>query len=654
MGYVGGEISDQRAQNMDYYLGEPYGNEIEDRSQVITREVADTIEWMMPDILRVFTTSDRAVEFEPVGPEDEEQAKQETDVVNYVFYKENQGFLIFYSWFKDALLSKNGIVKCFWDEAEVETREEYSAKNDDELAFLLQDPELEVVEKEEFIDELTGLMAYNLVCKRTQKKGRVNVLPVPPEEFLISKDANSPYTNSARFVGHRVRKTASDLIEMGYDPDEVDGLPYDDGYAYNDERISRRNLEDETPDSELVTLDRSMRTIWIVECYIRADYDGDGIAELRKITKAGNKMLDNEPVDRIPFHSITPIILTHKFFGLCPADFVKDIQIQKSTVLRNIFDNFYILNNSQKVINDNVNLADLLTSRPGGVVRTQGQGPVQNDIMEMPVKPIGADGYNLMEYLDNIRKDRTGIDENIQGLSPDVLAKTTNGALAASAEAAKQRIALIARVFAETGVKDLFQHIHELLIKHQDKAKVVKLRGKWVEVLPTEWKHRENMTINVGLGTGSREQQMMGAAQLVQEQKEIVATGGMGVLTTPGRMFNAYAKFSESLGYKNADLFFLDPDSEEAQQWAQKRAQDQANQPPPPEMQLLQVEMAKVQQRAQESQDKAQLELQKIAFESQKFQAQLSQQITESMNQMAAKLTELELRYQQNVPGSRV
>ena len=657
MGYVGGELSGERQTAMDYYLGNPYGDEVDGRSQVVTSEVADTIEWILPDLLRVFTTTDEAVEFQPMEENDEEAAKQESDAVNYVFYKENKGWLSFYTWFKDALLQKNGILKCYWEETEKEEREEYKGLTDDEMVMLLEDPELKVIESSDpYLININGIPteATDIVCIRTSVEGITRVIPVPPEEFLISRDAYNCYPESARFCAHRVRKTATQLIEEGYDPKIVDTIPSDEGYSYNDERITRRHLEDETPDTEVSTMDRSMRTFWITECYLKVDYDNDGIAELRKVTRAGDHLLDNEPVDRIPFHSVTPVILTHKFFGLSISDLVEEIQKIKSTILRSVLDNFYITNNREKVVNERVNLSDLLTSRPGGIKRVSGETEVQSAIMELNINPIGADGYALMEYMDKIKRDRTGVDENTQGMSPDVLARINNGVLAASTEAAKQRIALIARIFAETGVKSLFLHIHELMQKHQTKAKWMRIRGKWAEINPSEWRKRENMTVNVGLGTGSREQQMMGAGQLLEIQQKVVENGGMGVLTTPSRIYNGLEKFVESMGFKSAETFFLDPESKEAQQLKQQKGPPK----PDPSQQAieatLKIEMGKIQQKNQADQQKAQNEMRKLIQNNLQFQQEQSLKTEQMLRENTAKMTELELKFDQNVPGSVV
>lgn len=314
-GYIGGDLSSQRSQALDYYLGEPFGNEVEGRSQVVSRDVADTIEWIKPSLLKTFAASDQAVRFDPEGPEDEEQADQETDYCNYVFYKENEGFLILYSWITDALLQKNGVVKVYWDETKETTREAYRGLDEDEFLQLSSDPELDPVEHseetvgEEVMTEV-GIVRqvstlHDVVFRRTRKRGKVTIDPVPPEEFLVARSHNSLSLKDCPFVAHKVERTFSQLIEMGYDRSLVESLPADSDVPDNDEEIARRHLSDEsTPDQRA---DKSMRKVKVYECYIRVDYDDDGIAELRKVTYAGKEILDNEEVDRIPFEAITPV-----------------------------------------------------------------------------------------------------------------------------------------------------------------------------------------------------------------------------------------------------------------------------------------------------------------------------------------------------------
>lgn len=279
-GSQGSELSDARSEAMDRYLGEPYGDEVVGRSQVRTREVMETVEWLMPSLMRIYADAENLCVFEPRGPEDVEQAQQETDVVNYVFWNLNRGFYNLYTFCKDALLSKTGVFKCWWDENESEEREEYSGLDDMQLAQLMTDPTCER-EVMSFEQEAEG---YEVTFKTVRRRGYVRIEPVAPENFGVSRDARSPYAKDAPFVWQRELKTYNELRGAGYAVDVLRSIPADEGIE-NEEELARRNLSDEQTGgmSESVL---SMRQFWITECYFRIDRDGDGIAELVRVTLA--------------------------------------------------------------------------------------------------------------------------------------------------------------------------------------------------------------------------------------------------------------------------------------------------------------------------------------------------------------------------------
>jgi hypothetical protein len=371
LGYMGDTISQQRERAMDYYYGLPFGNEVEGRSQFVDTTVADTIEWIKPSLMRVFASGDEMVRFNPVGPEDVPMAKQATDYVNYVFMRQNQGWEVLYSWFTDALMQKNGIVKVWWEEEDFSMREEYRELNEIELEAIISDDDIEVIEHTE--NEVGGEIIHDLVVARSHSKGKVRVENVPPDEFLIARESKD--IQEARFVCHRVKKTLSDLREMygDVDPEEL-GSGGDDFAAYSPERLARYAFDNSAEywDGVEPTGEESMRTYWLHESYIKTDYDGDGIAELRKICTVGDYVFENEAIDAIPFVSITPITIPHKFYGLSVADLVMDLQLIKSTLMRGLMDNMYNQNFGRyAVLEGQANLDDLLTQRPGGVVRVK-------------------------------------------------------------------------------------------------------------------------------------------------------------------------------------------------------------------------------------------------------------------------------------------
>ena len=605
IGYLGGLLSDQREKSLEYYQGDKLGNEMAGRSQVVSTDVADTIESLLPNLLRVFTSSDKVVRCEPVKAEDEPLADQATAYLNHIFYKENDGFTLLYNFFKAALIEKNGVLKVFYDETEEVEHETYKNLTDEEYKVLIDSPEVEILEDEvkedvqadKAIDELEDQMAaqgmdmdiptpklHDCKIKRTAKKGKIKVESIPPEEFLIDKAAVR--LEDADYVAHRVQLTRTQLIEMGYSKEEVYNLPTSDSTILNTEKLARfRNIETYPYDT---SNDPSTQRIQIYENYIRYDYDGDGIAELRKVVSVGSsayQILENMPCDQIPFVSVTPIPMPHRFYGRSVAELVEDIQLMKSTVMRQLLDNMYLTNNNRVAIMDGmVNMDDLLTTRPGGVVRTK-QPP--NQVMQpIQAQPISQQAFPLLEYLDQVREVRTGVTKYNQGLDSESLNKTATG-ISAIMNQTQMRSELIARIFAETGVKDLFRKMFALSVKYQDKEKIIQINNEYIPVLPTEWKDRFNVSITVGLGTGTKEQQVVMLNNILQKQLQAFELQGRRdyPMVTMKNIYNTLSKIIENAGLQTVGSYFIDP----------IKGQKLMSPPPPPEITPIEkIEMARI------------------------------------------------------------
>ena len=607
VGYATSELSDQRKTALEYYYGEPFGNETEGRSSYVSRDVADTIEWIMPSLMRIFTGSDNIVKFEPQGPEDEKNASQATDYINYIFQRQNDGFLTLYTWFKDALLSKNGFVKVYWEEYTEYKTENYEGLTDDEFAFIMQS-EPEVLEHTETPGPQGNLHAVKL--RTSQKEGKCCVIPIPPEEVLVSKNPIAPLHKN-RFRAHRRRVTISELKEMGFE--DVDDLTDNEG-DFNEERTARFAF-DETDSSGKDEKDKASRQVWLSECFLDLDIDGDGIAEERTIIMAGNKILQNEEGTTAQLISITPIILPHKLYGMSVADLVMDLQLLKSTVFRQILDNMYLANNGRYMALDGmVNIDDLLTSRPGGIVRVKTFDAVK------PMQPplLGAPAFDLLEYIDTIKENRTGVTRYNQGVDADSLNKTASG-INQIMSASQQRVELIARVFAETGVKDLFYAILENVQKHQDKQKVVRLRNEWVPMDPREWTNKFDLTVTVGLGTGSREAQIAALNTTLQFQMAAIQMGLPVV--TPVNIYNTAVKQLEAQNIKGSELFYTHPEQipprPPQQDPAIVKAQMDAEGDKAKLMVKMQSDQAKLAHKTEMDQEKLALQAEKEAFKAQ-------------------------------------
>ena len=625
LGYMGDTISQQREQAMQYYYGLPFGNEVDGRSQFVDTTVADTIEWIKPSLMRVFASGDEMVKFNPVGPEDVAMAAQATDYVNYVFTRDNPGWEILYSWFTDALLSKNGIVKVWWDEYEEEEREEYTALDEMELSYLITDDAIEVIEHTQYEVDLEP--KHDIVIKRKKMGGRIRVENVPPSEFLIARESKD--IQDSRFVCHRVLKTLSELREMFPDedlsPDELGGGD-DDMMAFSAERLERFMYDKSAKywegwGDEGTGDEEGLRTYWLHESYIKTDWDGDGITELRKVCTGGTTVLENEAVDTVPFISLTPIKIPHKFFGLSVADLVMDLQLIKSTMLRTLLDNAYNQNFGRyAVLEGQANLDDLLTQRPGGVVRVKSP----NAVTPLPTPPLEPYSFQMLEYLDGVRESRAGVNKYSQGLNDNALTShTTATAVNSVMTAAQSRVELIARNFAETGVKDLMKSIYMLLQKNQDKERVIMLRNQWIPVRPDSWRDSFDCTVSVALGNGNKDQQMSHLVTMLQFAGDAMK-GGLSIVNQKN-MYNMGAALIKNMGFQNVSDFLTNPDDVPPQPDPEQQMKEMEMQLKHKELEIkaadIQVKQQKIQQVAAADMVDAQLKVEELNLERQQNRA---------------------------------
>ncbi len=652
IGNIGGDLSEARTQEFDYYYGRPFGNEVEGESQVVSTDVADTVESVLPAILRIFTSSDDVVRFDPTGPEDEEQAKQQTDAANYVFYRQNNGFLVLYEWFKDAMIQKNGIVKYWWDDKKDRAKESYQGLTDGEYAMLMKGEgyvEIEELSHEAY-DDPAALQAREVMAQRVAQApeqvraqllaaleaqpipklhdvqvrivrdvSKICIETIPPEEFGISADHNHVTIQDTPFCYHRSRKTISYLREMGCPEEIIENLAPANEPDITPEAIARDRYIDMTwRDGQ--GPDQLDKIVWVTECFIRCDFDGDGIAELRHIIMPGRTIWINEECDHINFAAITPIIMPHRFVGRSLAELVMDIQFTKSTIWRQMLNNLYLTNNPRKAVLSSAggiiqaNLDDLLTSRPGGIMREYVTGAIRNE--EIPF--VAQASFPMLEYMDGIKENRTGSTRYNQGTDADSLNKTARG-IQLIQTAGQQRLDLIARIFAETGVKDLMRGIVYMLSKYSSKAMTLKLRNKWVDIDPREWKTMFNMTVNVGLGTGNKDIQLAHLGAMGQKQMELIQTG-RGYMVSDENIYNVYTKMAEAMGFKHPEMFVSDP---------QSVPPEKKQGPPPPELIKIQAEQQESQMKMQAAQQKATMDAQM-----QKMLAELNAQTQISITQM--------------------
>ena len=611
--FIDDDIGGNRALATEYYYGQAFGDEEEGRSQVVSMDVRDTVQGILPSLMRIFFGPERVVEFAPQGPEDVQSAEQATDYVDFIFKRDNPGFKILHSAFKDALVRKVGIVKYWWDESVEVKAESFSMLDEQTMMFLTQDPDIEISAVREYPipgmaeqNAAQGIMTpppmmYDVEIKRRIKSGKVKIEALPPEEFLIDRRAKS--IDEATFVGHRTMKTVSDLVAMGYDYDEMvevagNGNDFDDNQEY-----TARN-----PFAVISTAnngDPSSKNVLYIEGYLKVDFDGDGIAEMRRICTVGtgNKVVRNEIVDGRQFADFCPDPEPHTFFGMCPADVVMDIQRIKSNVQRGILDSLaQSIHPRTAIVEGQANMEDVLNTEVGAVIRMRAPGMVQ----PFTTPFVGQAAFPMLDYLDDIKQTRTGISKAASGLDADALQSTTKAAVSATVNAAHQHIEMIARIFAETGLRKLFTGVLKLVIENQDKARMIRLRNTFVPIDPRSWDANMDVIVNVGVGDGTIEDRINILNQVAMRQEMLIKETGVNnpVVSLP-QYTNTLTKMLQLAGIKDSQNYFN-----------QLPVDFKLPEPPPPkptpEEMLAQVQVQSIQADIQKKAAELDLERQKM------------------------------------------
>ena len=610
--FIDEDVAPIRAQATEYYLGEPFGDEEEGRSQVVSTDVRDTVKALMPSLLRIFFGPERIVEFMPNGPEDVAAADQATDYVDHIFKKDNPGFTVLHSAFKDALIRKTGIIKYWWDESTEVKAEYFSMLDEGSMMMLTQDPNVEISAVREYpmvgmqpqMDQMGNMlpppMMYDVEIKRRVKTGKVRVEALPLEEFLIDRRAKS--MDDATFVGHRAMKTVSELVAMGYDYDMVSEQAGSDYGFDTNEEYQARNPYSIVRGS--TNSDPSTDHVLYIEGYVKVDFDGDGIAELRRVCTIGasHKVVKNDIVDERQFADFCPDPEPHTFFGMCPADDTMDIQRIKSNVQRGMLDSLsQSIHPRTAIVEGQANLEDVMNNEVGAVIRMRAPGMVQ----PFNIPFVGQAAFPMLEYLDEVKQSRTGISKAAAGLDADALQSTTKAAVAATVNAAHQQIEMIARIFAETGMRRLFRGILKLVVENQDKERIVRLRNTFVPIDPRSWDVGMDVTVNVGVGDGTIEDRINILAQVAARQEQIIQSQGpSNPVVSVVQYTNTLTKMLQLAGIKDSQNYFnqLPADYQLPQQ----------DPKPTPEEMLAQVQAQSIQADIQKKAAELELEREKM------------------------------------------
>ena len=606
--YIDDDISPVRAESTKYYRGDPFGNEVDGRSQVVSRDVRDSVQAVLPSMMRVFFGSEKVVEFVPRNANDMAMSEQATDYLNYIVRQDNDAIGIFYSVFKDALMNKGGFVKWWWDDSiEVHTHT-FEGLDEGALGLILQEEGVEAVSVEgrpasgippeqAQMMEAQGQQVpqiYDVEIKRQRKRDKVKIETMPPEEFFV--DAAATSLDDAMVVGHRTMSTVSDLVALGYDREMLDDHLSDDFAFVDSDEYTARYSNTEMP-GPVSAAER--RRVLYTEAWCYIDYDGDGIAELRRICTVGNsyEVVNNEPADSIPFAMFACDPEPHVFFGSDIADLTKDIQRVKSAVLRGMLDSLsFALYPRTGVVEGMVNIDDVLNPEVGSIIRMRQPNMVQ----QLDVPFLGKDAFPMIQYLDSMKEARTGQTAASQGLDPDVLQSTTRVAVTATIKGAEQHLEMMARLFADS-FKRMFKGVLKLVITHQDQERVVRLRDEWVPVDPRVWDSTMDCSVNVGLGIGTTDERLGVLNQVaVRQQEALEKLGPNNPLVGLGQIRNTLSKMLEISGYPDSNQFFkpLPLDYEPPPPQPPK---------PSPEELLAQAQMADIQARTAIDEQKIQL-----------------------------------------------
>jgi len=647
--YDGTELTEKRQQALNYYFGKmPDVPAAPGGSSIISKDVATIVGWMIPGIIKTFTGSGRMVDFMPQNQNDEEFTDQASDTINHYFMKDNEGYRILYNAVHDALLFGDGIIKVWWDTSPEYETSFYSNLDENTMALLLQDPEVEVLAHTQgtMIDENSQeIPTHELKIKRVTKSGSLKFASVEPENFLMDKEW--PTIDESRFVAQRDLYTKSQLVEMGYDRGMVESLPSDRVHSLMEEDLERDqesfNITDSTHES--------VQLVEVFECYIKLDVDDDGIAETVKAIYAGNdgqgELLEYEVWDDdYPFVAIPCEPIPHRFDSQSAFDWTADLQRIKTTLNRQLMDNVYANNNPQPQFEAGsvLNPESVTNAKRGQpILRKKGSMPV-----EWFMTPFIADKtLAAIQSVDAELERRTGISRESMALDPDTLQNQTATAANLQHDARQSKVDLVARNMAELGFRTLFRKALRLTVKHQDRPSTIRLRQEWVPVDPRFWNADMDCTVNTGLGTGSRERDVAALTQIFGLQDKIqtdFAEAGFmeQAIEYIPKMNQVAVKIGENTGLRNADDYFLKVDEKQKQALNMKSKQQQEE--PSEIQQKLQAEQGLEKARMEMDMQKFQMEHQgKMALEEAKLQQTTHREKSQMEADITVKTTEAQL-----------
>ncbi len=559
------QVGEDRAEATEYYLGESPQGQSSMQSEYVSTDVRDSVLFMLPSIMRTFFGTNKIVEFVPRNAEDIPLATQQTDYINYIIQQKNPGFKVMYDVFKDALIRKTGFVKAYWDDSISASTHEYTDMSPEGYQVLMMDPDVEIVKESAQMQSMTIInpetgeevtqespTSYDLTIRRVKSKDQVCIESIPPEEVLISRYARD--LHSSPYVAHRMIKTVSDLVAMGYDKEEMEQ------YAGSGNLIDAETFEEEearNPYSDGIfdaRNDGGQKNVLYVEHYLFYDLDGDGIDERIRVCTVGNglNIVNMAQWDDLPITLFCPDPEPHTSIGSCPADYLKPIQAAKSQIMRDTLDSLgHAIFPRMGVVEGQVNIDDVLNTDIGQPIRMRAPGMVQ----PFAVPFVGKEAFPVLSYLDEAKENRTGVSKASAGLNADALQSSTASAVSATMSGAQGRVELICRHFAD-GMKDLFKLVNSLVVKHQDQPDMIRLNNEFVPIDPRYWDSDKDLVVNVAISKTSDAEKQSVLLQVAGKQEQILQQLGVNnPLVSLQQYSNTLSKLIEQAGFKDTKSF---------------------------------------------------------------------------------------------------
>ena len=641
---------------LSYYYRKPFGDEVYGRSQVVTSEVADTVESDMPSLVRTFLGSKEVMLFEPLTSSDSDklEAEEKTRYINWIVRNQPTSFKVLHDWMKDAEIQKLGVVKFGYEEREETEVEEYDGISEEDLELinikLALDAEKGV--KVEYVgqnDNEDGTK-YIKVRKTWTKKGFF-VRGVPTENFIISRNASCE--DDADIIGDVDVVTKGELIAAGYDEQLVRSLPaYSEGSPTETSGMKALRFKDEGGEvTDAQISDWANQPVEISYLYVNIDYDNDGIAERRYIVKAGNQILENEQHNMVPYAINSAVLMPHSAIGRGRAELVTDSQRVASVLTRQMLDNAYRINNGRVVINEEeTNLDDLITIRQDGVVRTEG---IPTQAVHQLVTPyIGDQMLQVLQYMEGLKAQTTGNQLANQGLDGDRFADETATRFRGVEKSGAAKVELVIRALAETGYRKLFTGLAWYVSRYQVESLEIMVLGKPMTVNPVRWSDHSMVSSSVGIAAGDDESMLDNMGQLLQVHQQLGAMGSN--VTDPKKVYNILVKILESMGISRINDFANDPEVPEEVLMAENiqlknmvmQLQQMAQENP-----LAEAEEVKAQADLIKAQGTQELNIAKLLEDQRQFNETLTAEKNKTIADLEAKYVELELKYQTDIQG---